>query len=69
MPHTLIQILGKGQPTLIGNNRLSYRQAQYILPENPETIVETPFIAEAITRLFQEKTFDQIYIFGTKDSM
>ncbi len=62
-------MLGKGQPTLRGDRQLSYRQTSYILAEQPEFAVKTPIMVEAILQLYKEEGFEQLHIFGTRDSL
>lgn len=66
MPETLLLLIGKGQTELkVGG----YRTAKYILPDQPERSVETPFVGEALLRLHETGRFSHVHIFGTKDAM
>jgi len=69
MAEELFLILGTGQKVLKEINDRNYRKAKYYLPSNPNAApVETPFVGEAIIRLFP-KRFSKVYIFGTQKSM
>ncbi len=66
MAEELFLILGTGQKVLKEINDRNYRKAKYYLPRNPNAApVETPFVGEAIIRLFP-KRFSKVYIFGTQ---
>jgi CRISPR-associated Csx2 family protein len=72
MANILISILGKGQAELIGDKEATYRPAYYFRPDQEtETIIETPFVGEALIRLFSNETdkFDKVIIMGTNDAM
>lgn len=69
MAEELFLILGTGQGVLKRIDDRSYRKAKYYLPSNTKAApVETPFVGEAIVRLFP-KRFSKVYIFGTQKSM
>lgn len=69
MKEELFLILGTGQKVLKDINERNYKTAKYYLPENEnQEIIETPFVGEAIVRLFKNR-FRKVYIFGTDKSM
>lgn len=66
--HKLILILGTGQGVLEENLKQKYRTADYYFESDPEKIVKTPFIGEAIIKCKKDE-FDEVFILGTNDSM
>lgn len=66
--HKLILILGTGQGVLENKLIQYYRTADYYFENDPENIVKTPFIGEAIIKCKKDE-FDEVFILGTTDSM
>ena len=63
----LLILLGKGQ-TELKDDISTYRKVKYFFPNEPEKVIETPFVGEAIIRLSTEQ-FDQVHILGTQQAM
>lgn len=67
--HILLLAIGSGQAELTGE-KFTYRTGKYVSEKEPEGgCVETPFVGDAITKLYSEEKFDRVVIMGTKDSM
>ena len=68
----LLLLIGKGQKELAREGlkieRMTYRETEYFLSDNTEESFKTPFVGEAIVRLYPQR-FEQVHIFGTKDAM
>jgi len=67
--HVLLLAIGSGQAELTGE-KFTYRTGKYVSESEPEGVcVETPFVGDAITKLYSDEKFDRVVILGTKDSM
>ncbi|HPD33905.1 MAG TPA: TIGR02221 family CRISPR-associated protein [Candidatus Kapabacteria bacterium] len=73
MKEIIFILLGTGQKVLRELKEKSYKTAKYQYYDQSKKgdnniIIETPFVGEAIVRLFPNR-FSEVHIFGTKNSM
>lgn len=68
----LLLLIGKGQKELTREGdkikQMTYREANYFRPDDPDNSIQTPFVGEATAKLYP-KRFGEVHIFGTRDAM
>jgi CRISPR-associated Csx2 family protein len=66
MQEVLLLFIGKGK--VVSEPSKNYVSTKYFLSNFPNNIVDTPFIGEALLKLFPNR-FNKVHIFGTKDAL